>query len=128
MILIRFFQHLAAGNYAEAVNLYGGSYDTLADMNPTISAQDHVRLFEQACKFNGHQCGLTVKDVIEEQQISPTEFHYKITFANPDGSLFALGPCCGASPTDEPPVSEFDYTVRKTAAGYAVQQLPVYVP
>jgi hypothetical protein len=128
VILTRFFQHLAAGRYAEAAALYGGSYDVLATQNPTVGAQEHVRLFEQACKFNGYQCGLAVKDVLQEQMVSPTEFHYKVTFANPDGSLFTLGPCCGATATEQAPVSEFEYTVRKTAAGYTVQELPVYVP
>jgi hypothetical protein len=46
-----------------------------------------------------------------------------------DGSLFVLGPCCGANETEMPPVSQFEYKVTRDASGqFVVMDLPPYVP
>jgi len=38
---------------------------------------------------------------------------FQVKFNNPDGSLFILGPCCGASETGMPPVSQLKYAKPK---------------
>jgi hypothetical protein len=54
---------------------------------------------------------------------------FQVEFNNPDGSLFVLGPCCGASETEMPPVSQFEYGVARNADGkFLVMELPPYVP
>ncbi len=51
-----------------------------------------------------------------------------VRFLTPGGEVWTLGPCCGATEEEMPPVSEFTFTVRRTSNGSRVQTLPVYVP
>jgi hypothetical protein len=52
-----------------------------------------------------------------------------VEFSLPDGTLFVLGPCCGATETEMPPVSSFAFRVQRQPDGaYAVLDLPPYVP
>ena len=125
--LLRYFEALHAGRYAEASQLYGGSYETLTGQNPDLDPDDYAGLWQNACQVNGFQC-LQVSNVFLLRKL-PDEFHFRATFMNPDGSLFRRGPCCGADIADMPPEWEFDFTVVRDASGkYLVQDLPVYVP
>jgi hypothetical protein len=126
--LIAFFAHLHAGEYEQAVALYGGTYDVMIDHNPEIDPDDRAVLFRNACMINGAQC-LEIKSVVLDEQPSPTEFKFAVEFKNEEGSLFKLGPCCGAAETDQPPQSVFIYTVVKLAKnGFVVIEMPVYTP
>jgi hypothetical protein len=126
--LAAFFSHLHATEYEQAVALYGGSYDVMIDHNPEIDPDDRAALFRNACRINGAQC-LETGRVILEGRLSPTEFQFAVEFKNEDGSPFELGPCCGATETDQPPQSVFVYTVVKsTADDYVVLEMPVYAP
>jgi len=126
--LIRFFDYLHDGSYQEATLLYGGSFDLMIAQNPDLDPTDHPALFRNACTLNGLRC-LKVKTARLEKQTTPTDFRFLVEFQNEDGSLFVLGPCCGANATDMPPQSLFPYTVMKDAQGnFLLQDLPVYVP
>ncbi|UCF62343.1 MAG: hypothetical protein JSV37_06505 [Anaerolineaceae bacterium] len=126
--LAAFFSHLHAGEYDQAVGLYGGTFDIMIDHNPEINPDDHATLFRNACTVNGAQC-LEIKSVILDEQASPTEFKFAVEFKNEDGSLFELGPCCGATETEQPPQSVFIYTVAKSATDdYVVLEMPIYIP
>ncbi len=126
--LTSFLSDLHAGRYAQAAELYGGSYQVLEDMVPTLSFDDRPGLLEAACSTVGYAC-LKVKSVVLEEQISPNEFKFMVEFENEDGSLFVLGPCCGADETEMPPVSSFPFSVMVDDTGkYLVHTLPAYVP
>jgi hypothetical protein len=126
--LYRFFDNLHDGKYQEAASLYGGEYETMIAQNPDLDPTDHPALFRNACTFNGLRC-MKVKTARLEKQISPTDFRFLVEFQNEDGSLFVLGPCCGANATDMPPQSVFPYTVMKDAQGnFLLLDVPVYVP
>jgi hypothetical protein len=127
--LAEFFEHLNAGRYQEASKFYGGSYEVLADQNPTLDPQDHAALLRSACTANGFQC-LRVRSVrLQEPVASQAEFRFLVEFSTFDGELFVRGPCCGASETDMPSQSEFSFAVvLNESGGYRVQDLPVYVP
>jgi hypothetical protein len=125
-----FFDALNGGQYTKAAELYGGSYEELIGLNPDTDPNDHAALLERACTINGYQC-LRVKNIVQQAQDWPDTYTFTVEFANPDGSLFVLGPCCGATETDMPPQSRFDFTVMKVpqAGGmFRVQRLPVYMP
>jgi len=129
-VLVAFFDALNAGWYSEAAVQYGGSYEELIDMNPDVDPNDHAALLERACTINGFQC-LKVKEIVQQVQDWPDTYIFTIEFLNPDGSLFVLGACCGASETDMPPQSRFDVVVRRlpqAVNSLQVQSLPVYVP
>jgi hypothetical protein len=119
--LLRFFSLLHQGQYAEAVDLYGGPYDVLQEWNPTADPQDYVGLLARGCMANGLQC-LAVKQVMAVETGSRDKFSFTVTFENPDGSLFVL------NPHGTIPRSEFDYTVVRSEDDYFVEELPVYAP
>lgn len=125
--LIRFFASLNEKNYTEADALYGGSYEGLQDNNPSVDPSAHAKLLANACEINGHQCLLAHTAIFKELQ--GDTYIFQVEFSNPDGSLFVLGPCCGADETEMPQVSQFEYHVARTATGtFRVIDLPPYIP
>jgi hypothetical protein len=124
--LITFFSLLRDQRYGEAVNYYGGTFDTLRDWNPAV-ADDEAALFKSACTVSGLQC-LAIQAILREEQVTPTEFRFIVQFTNEDGTLFARGPCCGATETQMPTQSQFPFTVKKVNDRFLVQEMPVYVP
>jgi hypothetical protein len=127
-VLVDYLSALTARDYLAATDLFGGSYQILRDNNPDINPEDHASLFQAGCTYNGFVCNLVVKNFVDDNQLSATDFRFTVELQNPDTSLFVLGPCCGADPETEPPWTQFDFLVRKTEAGFLVQDLPVYVP
>lgn len=126
--LLQFFDDLHAGHYEEAVSLFDGGYQLLVDQNPEIDPVDHAALMKNACIYNGYQC-LKIKLAGIERKPSPDEYVFGVQFQNEDGSVFALGPCCGASETEQPPVSFFEIRVLKNAEGeFRVLDMPPYMP
>lgn len=128
-ILIKFFELLNNREYEKAAALYGGEYQGLRDWNPLLDPQDHAALLKNACELNGLQC-LRVKRIVDEKVVSVAEYRFTVEFMNEDGSLFVLGPCCGANATDMPSQSQFDYyrVIRDCTGKFLVLDLPVYVP
>ena len=127
--LVAFFSYLSAGEYSQALELYGGpedQFEALRRNNPSVDPEDKAALFDAGCTYQ-YLC-LTIKDVVQAEQISATDFHFVVHFANPDGSLFVLGPCCGADETEMPPVSEFEYQVVKVDDQFLVIGDLLYVP
>ncbi len=128
--LLGFFDALNEGRYAEAIGLYGGSYELLTTMNPDADPNDLAGLWEQGCLHNGFQC-LRIKEVVESVQQGPNEYRFKVRFEARTGGTFVLGPCCGASETEQPSESLFEYLVARAPESgntFRVQDLPVYMP
>jgi hypothetical protein len=126
-ILVNFLTLLHNGKYAEAVPLYGGDYAALQVFNPQIDPTDRAALWAWACDNQLLQC-LEVRSVTPKN-ISGDSYIFQVEFSSPDGSLFVLGPCCGATETEMPPVSQFEYTVSRNAEHrYVVMNPPPYVP
>jgi hypothetical protein len=123
-----FFTALHEGRYSDAVPLYGGPYDTMRDHNPSTAYNDLAALMRNACEINGAACLLP--STIAFQEVTPNaEFLFLVEFLNNDGTLFVRGPCCGASPTDQPPQSVFLYIVTRFPQGaFLVMEMPPYVP
>jgi DNA-binding CsgD family transcriptional regulator len=133
-ILVDFLTYLYKGEYEKAALLYGGSYETMIDHNPDIDPNDHSALLHNACLINGAQClevlsaGPATAGPIESLNLS--EFKFQVEFANPDGSLFVLGPCCGGNETDSPSQSIFYFTVNiiESIPEFKVMDMPPYAP
>ena len=124
-VLIQFFDRLNAKQYAEADVLYGGDYEQLQIFSP--DALDHAALWAGACERAGLQC-LSIRTATFQNLLGDT-YVFQVEFSNPDGSLFVLGPCCGADETEIPPVSQFEYRVTRNADGnFTVMDLPPYTP
>lgn len=116
--------------YQRAADLYGGSYETLIEMNPDIDPNDHASLLRRACEVNGFQC-LRLRDVISSQAMPGEGGSRVIQFAvylmNPDGSIFVRGMCCGGE--TGLPQTRFNFAVRQMEDGaWKALDLPPYVP
>jgi len=124
----KFHEFLNLGEYEQAADLYGGSYDVLLGYNPSLSEDDTMDMLKAACEFNGFMClGILRAELMEGND--GDEIVFKVKFANPDGSEFVLGPCCGASEEEIPPVSTFMVHVQCEDDGTClVMDLPPYVP
>jgi hypothetical protein len=127
-VLSNYFTALISEQYSTAVALYGGSYEVLQNNNPALERTDYPALFEAGCTLNGYVCNLEIKNIVQEAQLSETDFRFTVEMESPDGSLFVLGPCCGADPQEEPPWTQFDFMVKKVNGKFLVQDLPIYVP
>ena len=69
-----------------------------------------------------------VGDKVIFGKYSGTEFKFVVQFVNDNGTLFKMGPCCGASEEDMPTKSDFEYIVKKDNNGFIVITGPVYTP
>jgi hypothetical protein len=126
-VLVNFLTLLHTKQYADAVPLYGGEYEPLQLSNPEIDPTDHVALWTWACDHQLLQC-LEVRSATFKE-LRGDSYVFQVEFNNPDGSLFVLGPCCGANETEMPPVSQFEYTVSRNAENrYVDMNTPPYVP
>lgn len=122
-----FLDDLSVGDYERAAMAYAGPYDTLIGWNPTgVDPEDRPGLLRAGCEMNGLQC-LTTRTV-EPAGRSELGLLFEVTFFTRDGALFERGPCCGGNATDNPPESDFTFTVVKIAGAYRVLELPPYVP
>lgn len=125
--LINFLTLLHTKNYMDAAPLYGGEYEQLQVFNTDIDPNDHVALWAWACDHQLLQC-LEVRSATFRELRGDT-YIFQVEFSNPDGSLFVLGPCCGANETEMPPVSQFEYAVTRNSDGkFVVMTTPPYVP
>lgn len=126
--VVDIYNSLNQGDYDQAAGLYGGPYDVLQGYNPGIDPGDRAGLLSAGCEFNGLMC-LKVLEMTLIHANEPHKFVFDVTFANPDGSLFILGPCCGATEEEMPPVSGFTVHVACEQEGTCqVLDLPPYVP
>ena len=127
--LIDFFDLLVDGDYSAAATLHADDaelYDTLRQNNPDVDPADHAALLQAACTFQ-LRC-MRVLRVVSQQALAGNQFQFVAEFANPDGSQFVLGPCCGEDETSMPPVSQFEYLVENVGGRFLVHGSPVYVP
>jgi hypothetical protein len=122
-----FLRLLNERDYTNAALLYGGEYESLQVFNPEINTADHVGLWRWACENQLLQCLEPRSAELVHQE--GDSYVFQVEFTNPDGSLFVLGPCCGATETEMPPVSQFEFTVTQNADGkFVVMNTPPYVP
>lgn len=115
------------GNYSEAATYYGGSYDTLLDMNPTVDPLDSTTLWKQACQYNGFQClQLATLDYIYRKGDT---YFFNATFYKADGTLFTQNACCGDQAPGITSQSIYVIQVKQITPGrYAVLTMPIYIP
>jgi hypothetical protein len=126
-VLVKFLSLLHDKKYTEAVPLYGGEYEQLQVFNPQLDPADRVGLWEWACDNQLLQC-LELRSATF-QELRGASYVFQVEFSRADGSLFVLGPCCGADETEMPPVSQFEFMVSPdTEHRFVVMNTPPYVP
>lgn len=120
--LLSFFTHLYDGHYAEAGELYGGSFEELYARE---SGEDVAKYWERACHLV--PC-LPIFNISGGNQRAEDEFLFYVEFIWEDGTRFELGPCCGGSVAMTPPVWQFAYPVKKVDGEWKVMRGPLVVP
>jgi len=126
--LIDFLENLHNGEYAKAVQYYGGSYETMTDHNPDIAPNDHAALLRNACTLNGMQC-LQAKVIGIVDKVPNEKYVFIVEFLNEDGTLFMLESCCGGEETSFPPKSVYHFLVKEVDQNkFVVVDTPPYVP
>ena len=126
--LTEFYALLNQGEYEKAVELYGGSYEELEYFNPGMDPDDRAGLLAAACEFNGFFC-LPVSSVTAIDSGPQQPLLLEVSYVNPDGSRFVLGPCCGATEEEMPPMDVFTVRVNCEHQDQCqVLDLPPYVP
>ncbi len=122
--LYLFLNALSIGDTTFAAKLYNGETELLETWNPDI-VDDLPKLLERACTQNGLVC-MAPRTVTYQGLDADGNYQFLVEFTNPDGALFVQGPCCGE--TEGPTFSNFLFRVMKTESGFAVLDLPPYVP
>lgn len=125
LALTQFLEKLADGEYADAVELYGGSYEELRDMNPLVPENDLHSLWKNGCQLNGFQC-LPLLRVIDVQEIKPEAFLFTVELDDGSGKTYEQGSCCGGS--DDQRKTHFDFRVIHSDGGFLVCDMPPYLP
>jgi hypothetical protein len=125
--LLSFFSLLHDQQFDKAIDYFGGDYEDLRAINPDISPHYRDALLRRACTVNGFLC-MKIKSIVKEEQLNSETFRFTVEFQNEDGSLFILGPCCGATEEIMPSRSEFEYSVMELEGRFKVLELPVFVP
>jgi hypothetical protein len=129
--LIDFFSLLSNRDYEGAVLRFADDaetdfYATALRNNADVDPASPAALMQAACTYQ-LRC-MEILNLISSEQVSETNFVFMVEFANPDGTLFVLGPCCGSNETEMPPVSQFEYRVEMVGSEFFVHGSPVYVP
>ncbi|NOK60722.1 MAG: hypothetical protein GFH27_549297n323 [Chloroflexi bacterium AL-W] len=122
-VLETYLTALHEGRYADAAALYGGTYEALHGMNPSVDREDYSGLLTNACEFNGYQC-LAVHSVTLEEAVSPTEHVFLVEFVDNNGEVFRFTPPRGSS---EEPRTQFPFTVVQQNEVLQVLELPQYM-
>ena len=125
--LITFFDHLTEENYTAASSLFAWSDPQARQGVRVFSApedEDGAMVLKRYCQSTATCLKAEVLKVNEVQNgwELTTQFHH------PDGSLFVLGPCCGATEEEMPPQDIFTFLVRSMDGELKVATPPVYVP
>ncbi len=118
--LMDYFVALEDGRYQDALEYYGGSFDILHNWFPIIDPDDHVALFAEGCK--GLLYCRTIRQVVSEEQLAPTEYRFVVEFVGADGGTFVL------TVPGFDPRSEYTYTVIQQNGQWLVQELPPTLP
>ena len=130
---VAFFKFLSSERYSEADRLYAGNYEPLISLSEPYTPNDHALLWKNACELSGLQC-LAIDRIISTERYEKTEqnplnaFKIMVEFKDRTGKVFVLGPCCGASEQEMPPVSQFIVDVIEHDGEFYVTSLPVFVP
>ena len=126
--LVAYFAALANGGYDTAAGMMADNpdfWEMAQANNPDVDPGDEAALLQAVCERQS-LC-MPVHDLVEEEKVKEGEYHFTVRFAL-EGEVFELGPCCGATEDEMPPISEFSYEVIQDGDRFLVRAEPLYVP
>jgi hypothetical protein len=122
--LVRFFTWLDQRRYREAADLYGGDFSEVS--LERLTDEDDAAYWERLCSIN-IMC-MPVLEIVAEEALRDDEYRFFVEFLWFDGTRFVNGPCCGASPAEQPGYWQFAYPVKKIDGQWKVMRAPLFVP
>ncbi len=123
--LAQFLDKLAEGEYSDAAELFGGSYEELRYLNPRVPENDFQTLWRNGCQINGFQC-LPLLRVIEAEETNSGEYLFTVELKDESGDTYEQGPCCGSS--DNQTISRFEFQVIQSNGNFLVVNMPPFLP
>ena len=124
-----FFNALVQMDYETAAGLYGDQeefFSMLRDYNPMVDPDDRAALLEAACLYQ-FRC-MPVLEIIRTQTLTAEAILFTVTFAEPDGSAFVIGACCGSGEPVSSEPTTYDFIVMQSNSEMKVLGGLVYVP
>ncbi len=127
--LLAFFDSLKNEEFDKAVELFEpvglDSWEWLENFSPAEERNNKALVLKNYCRATG-TC--LEANILKVEQNNENEFILSVEFLHDDGEVFVLGPCCGATEEEMPPVSKFDFRIHKNGDLFKVSTPPVYVP
>ncbi|RJR31636.1 hypothetical protein C4569_01600 [Candidatus Parcubacteria bacterium] len=127
--LITFFKYLSRQDFESALTLFEpdeeNSWEWIANFTIEEDRNNKAEVLKNYCEAVG-TC-LEVK-IIEAKKEVDDVYNLVVQFQKPDGGVFVLGPCCGATEEEMPPQNKFNFTVKKINSVFKVTTAPVYRP
>lgn len=127
-VLVDFFDLARRNKFDEAsefIQLNSDEWEVLASFSDGADTNDRVRLLEDYCSATG-TC-MRIK-VLSSERLDNEVYRFVIQFMTAGGTLFELGPCCGAEDEELPSQKEFEYDVKKVGGSFKVITPPLYRP
>jgi hypothetical protein len=126
-VVICFFDLLSNEQYAEAAELYGGSYRFHLDHCFDIDPADYEKLWSAGCGRCGLQC-FRVRDIEYQEKLVDGRLYFNVILVKKNGETLVIGPCCGETEEESPPDSIFKVFVKEYEDGYRVVSTPPFKP
>jgi hypothetical protein len=128
--LISFFDHLDSQNFEKALELFelnhsADSWEGLEIFSLPEERDNRAQVLKNYCAATGTCLKAMVIDTIKENEET---YNLLVQFKRADGSIFILGPCCGATEEEMPSQKEFNFKVKKINNEFKVITTPIYVP
>jgi len=114
--LEQYIQGIANQDAAKLVELYGGSYQGLINLFPETDPNDKQTLFNQYLKLLPK---ISLKEILEQTEVSKDEYKFLITFKHEDGTLFHTREF-------DTITDKFTYTAKRVDGKLKIMELPPY--
>ena len=109
-------QAIANLDAAKLVELYGGSYQGLMNLFPETDPSDKRELIDQYLKRIPK---LSLKEIVDQTEVSKDEYTFVITLKQEDGTLFQ-------TKEFDTITDKFTYTVKRVDGKLKLIELPPY--
>lgn len=126
--LLSVFAYLNDQNYDSAsqlLELEDETWEWLASFSLEEERSDKAKVLETYCEATGTCLKARIIETADE---GAGVYNSVVQFENNDGSVFILGPCCGATEEEMPPQDKFSFKTIKINGTYKVATPPLYVP
>lgn len=114
--LEQYIQAIANKDAEKMVELYGGSYQGLMNVSPETDPDNEVELFNKYLELIPN---ISLKEILDQTEVSKDEYQFVITLQHEDGTLFQTREF-------DTITDKFTYTVKRVDGRLKVMEVPPY--